>query len=151
MYSKEEAKQIRLEFWGQFRDYTNKRRKNKGRTGKWVLNKTGINAINLKFDFYQDSALVGIDVETKSLDTRIAMYEKLESIRNQIDNALGTNVVWEFDYIRENGKSISRVYTEINDVSIFDKNTWNRVNMFFFDRMTALEDVFLEYKDILKQ
>jgi len=150
MYSKEEAKTIRIEYWEQFRTYTNKRRKNKGRTGKWILDKTGINAVNLKFYFDEARALVGIDVETKNLDTRIAMYEKLETLKNQINKALGEGTVWDLDYIRENNKSISRVYTEIQEVSIFEKDTWNRVNMFFFDRMTALEDVFLEYKDYLK-
>lgn len=150
MYSKEEAKEIRVEFWDQFRDYTNKRRKNKGRTGKWIMDKTGINAINLKFDFDQKSALVGIDVETKNMDKRVAIYEKLETLKNQIDTALGPNTKWELEYIRENNKSISRIYTEIDKVDIFDKTSWNRVNMFFFDRMTLLEDMFLEYKDYLR-
>jgi hypothetical protein len=150
MYSKEEAKQIRVAFWNQFRDYTNKRRRNKGRTGKWVLSRTGINALNLKFHFDEKIALVGIDVETKNLDTRLAYYEKLESLKNQINQALGENVKWELDYIRENDKAISRIYTAIDGVSIVENSSWNRVNMFFFDRMTALEDVFLEYKDYLK-
>ena len=150
MYSKEEAKQIRVEFWEQFRNYTNKRRRNKGRTGKWILNRTGINSVNLKFHFDQETALVGIDIETRNLDTRIAMYEKLETLQKQINKALGENTIWELEYIRENNKPISRVYTAISDVSIFDKTTWNRVNMFFFDRMTALEDMFLEYRDYLK-
>lgn len=150
MYSKEEAKKIRVEFWNQFRDYTNKRRKNKGRTGKWILNRTGINAVNLKFHFDNKVALVGIDVETKNLDTRIEMYEKLETLKKQINKALGENTTWELDYIRENDKPISRIYTSIDKVDIFDITTWNRVNMFFFDRMTALEDMFLEYKDYIK-
>lgn len=150
MYSKEEAKAIRVSFWDQFRDYTNNRRKNKGRTGKWILNRTGINAINLKFFFDHDTALVGIDVETRNLETRLAYYEKLESLRSQINGALGEKTQWELEYTRENEKSVSRVYTAIDNVSIFDRTTWNRVNMFFFDRMTALEDVFLEYKDYLK-
>lgn len=150
MYSKEEAKSLRVEFWEQFRDYTNKRRKNRGRTGKWIMNRTGINAVNLKFHFDNKMALVGIDVETKNMDTRIEIYEKLETLKKQINKALGENTLWELDYIRENDKPISRIYTSIEKVDIFDKTTWNRVNMFFFDRMTALEDMFLEYKDYIK-
>ena len=148
MYTKEEEKEIRVEFWQQFRDYTNKRRKNKGRTGKWIMDKTGINAVNLKFHFDHKTALVGIDVETKNLDTRIDIYEKLVTLKSQINKVLGENTIWEVDYIRENKKSISRIYTPIDKVNIFEKSSWNRVNMFFFDRMTALEDMFLEYKDI---
>lgn len=150
MYTKDEAKEFRTAFWDQFAAYTNKRRKNKGRTGKWILNRTGINSINLKFHFDNKSALVGIDVETKKLVTRLEKYEKLETIRKQINMALGENTQWEIEYTRENDKVISRIYTGISHVSIFDKTTWNRVNMFFFDRMTALEDMFLEYKDYLK-
>ncbi len=150
MYSREEAKELRVAFWKQFRDFTNKRRKNKGRTGKWILDKTGINALNLRFHFDEQIALVGIDIETRNIDKRLALYEKLESTRSQIDKALGENTIWELEYIRENNKAVSRIYTAIEGVSILDRQHWNRVNMFFFDRMTALEDYFLEYKDYIR-
>jgi hypothetical protein len=150
MYSREEAKELRVAFWNEFRDFTNKRRKGKGRTGKWILDKTGINALNLRFHFDEHHALVGIDIETRNLDKRLEMYEKLESTRNQINKALGENTTWELDYTRENDKSVSRIYTAIEGVNILDRKSWNRVNMFFFDRMTALEDYFLEYKDYLR-
>jgi len=150
MYSREEAKKLRVEFWDQFREFTNKRRKGKGRTGKWILDKTGINALNLRFHFDEVTALVGIDIETRNLDKRLEMFEKLESTRSQINKALGENATWELEYIRENEKSVSRIYTAIDGASILDRNSWNRVNMFFFDRMTALEDYFLEYKDYLR-
>jgi hypothetical protein len=150
MYTKEEAKEFRVAFWDQFREFTNKRRKGKGRTGKWILDKTGINALNLRFHFDEVTALVGIDIETRNLDKRLEMYEKLESTRSQINKALGENTIWELEYIRENEKAVSRIYTAIEDVSILDRQSWNRVNMFFFDRMTALEDYFLEYKDYLR-
>ncbi len=114
------------------------------------MDRTGIKAINLKFYIDSERAQVGIDVETRNMEKRLVYFEKLENIRNQVSQALGENVQWELEYIRENEKSVSRVYTEIQNVSIFDKTTWNRVNMFFFDRMSALEKVFLEYKEILQ-
>lgn len=150
MYSREEAKELRVAFWNQFREFTNKRRKGKGRTGKWILDKTGINALNLRFHFDEHLALVGIDIETRNLDKRLEMFEKLESTRSQINQALGENTRWELEFIRENEKSVSRIYTAIEGVSILDRKSWNRVNMFFFDRMSALEDYFLEYKDYLR-
>lgn len=150
MYSREEAKELRVAFWRQFQDFTNKRRKNKGRTGKWILDKTGINALNLRFHFDEQTALVGIDIETRNLDKRLELYEKLESTRSQVNKALGEHTIWELEYIRENNKAVSRIYTVIEGVSILDRQSWNRVNMFFFDRMTALEDYFLEYKDYIR-
>jgi len=150
MYSKEETKQIRLEFWEQFRTFTNRRRKKQGRSGKWILDKTGINALNLKFHFDTSEAIVGIDLETRNLDRRIELFGKLESLKKQVEKALGDSTRWELEYIRENDKAISRIYTSIGNVSILDKKSWNRVNMFFFDRMTALEDFYSEYGDYLR-
>ena len=150
MHTKEETKARRVEFWNQFQDFTNKRRRKQGRSGKWILDRTGINALNLKFHFDQNTALVGIDIETRNLDKRLELYEKLESTRKHIMSALGENAVWDVDYIRENNKAISRIYVSLDNVDIMDKQCWNRVNMFFFDRKTALEDFFLEYKDYLR-
>lgn len=150
MFSKEEEKELRVEFWNSFQDFTNKRRRKTGGSGKWILDKTGINSLNLRFHFDRKEAIVGIDLETKSLDKRIEFFEKLETVKKQINKALGEETKWELEYIRENKKAISRVYTSIDKVDVLDKETWNRVNMFFFDRMAALQDFFEEYRDYLK-
>ncbi|HKJ78776.1 MAG TPA: DUF4268 domain-containing protein [Prolixibacteraceae bacterium] len=150
MYNREEAKQIRVNFWDQFKDYTMKRNRKTGRKGQWILNKTGINGLNLKFHFDNTIAIVGIDVETRNMDKRIDLYGKLESLQKQINKALGKNTQWEIEYTRENNKSISRIYTSLEQVNIFDPECWNSVNMFFYDRMSGLEEFYQEYKDYLR-
>jgi hypothetical protein len=150
MYSKEEAKELRMEFWERFRNYSAIRRRQKGRPQKWMLDKTGIKALNLRFFIDRKTALVGIDIESPDMELRMGLYEKLESLKSLLEKSMNGKMTWELDYIRENGKSVSRVFVSLNDVDIYDRECWPSVYKFFYTNMMKLESFFMEYKDLLK-
>lgn len=70
MYSKEESKALREEFWNQF----------KKMSGTWLLSNTGIKALNLRFHVDREVAQVGIDLETKNMDKRLELFEKMNKL-----------------------------------------------------------------------
>jgi hypothetical protein len=150
MYSKEEAKTLRNDFWLGFRKYTNRRRMKQKRSGKWILTRTGINAMNLKFHIDREIAQVGIDLETGNMEKRLELFEKLEATRSILEQHMQEPMNWELEYIRENGKSISRICVQLDEVDLYDPSTWKKVYRFFFEKMDALETYFTEYKDYLR-
>ena len=150
MFSKEEAKQLREEFWDQFLTLSRQRRIRKRLPGDWILGQTGVKALNLKFHVDRKVAQVGIDLETRNMDKRIALYEKLESVKKILENTLGEPMTWELDYIRENGKSVSRIYLELGGVDIYDKSTWPSAHEFMYQKMMKLEEFYREYRDFFK-
>jgi len=150
MFSKEEAKQLREEFWDQFLTLSRQRRIRKRLPGDWILGQTGVKALNLKFHVDRKVAQVGIDLETRNMDKRIALYEKLESVKKILENTLGEPMTWELDYIRENGKSVSRIYLELGGVDIYDKSTWPSAHEFMYQNMMKLEEFYREYRDFFK-
>ena len=109
MYSKDEAKQIRLEFWDRFEKYAALRRRQKGKPAKFIMNKTGIKQLKLKFHFDTTEAIVGIDIETRNLDKRIELFGKLEELKSILEKNLGTALNWQLEYTLPTGKSISRI------------------------------------------
>jgi len=149
MFSKEEAKNIRNEFWDSFKSFSARKRRKSGKPAKWLMDSTGIKAVNLKFHVDTEIALVGIDIETISLDRRIELFEKMEGLRKLLDEAMEVPMIWELDYLRENGKSVSRIYTSIRNVNIYQKETWPEIMSFFWEKMSRLEEFFLEYKDYI--
>jgi len=149
MYNKEESKTIRQEFWDGFKRYTAKKRRRAGKKAKWMMDATGIKAINLKFHFDREEALVAIDIETASMDRRLELYEKMEALKKLLDTAMETKMAWELDYTRENGKSVSRIFTSLDKVDIYNRECWPQVMAFFYVNMDRLEDFFAEYKDYL--
>jgi len=117
---------------------------------EWVLTRTGVKALNLRFHVDREVAQVGIDLETRNMDKKIELFEKLESVKKLLEEAINESMIWELEYIRENGKSVSRIYIQMDGIDIYNKDTWQAAHQFMFDRMSKLEAFYLEYKDFFK-
>ena len=141
MFSKEESKRLREEFWISF---------GKSFPKKWLLYNTKIKGLSFKFHFDTKKALVSLDLED-DLENRIYCWEKLEALKSILHSEYLPNAIYEDVFFLENGKEISRIYVPLSDkVSIHNKNTWRQVMEFFYYKMTKFESFFVEYKDIIK-
>ncbi|MBR9847739.1 MAG: DUF4268 domain-containing protein [Algicola sp.] len=141
MFSKEESRQLRQEFWTNF---------GKSFPRKWILYDTKTKGFSFKFHFDTKSALVALDVES-DLETRINLWEKLLSLKTILKEDYISEAVFEEEYYLENGKEISRIYIPLDKkVSIHNKNTWQDVMVFFNTYMDKFETFFNDFEDILK-
>ena len=61
---------------------------------------------------------------------------------------LGENLSKQ-NYFLENGKIISRIWIELNGISIYNKTTWPEIFSFFYEKMDAFELFFYEYEDYI--
>lgn len=141
MFSKEESRKLREDFWISF---------GKSFPRKWVLYDTKIKGFSFKFHFDTNSAFVTLDLED-DLENRINYWEKLQSLKSILKDEYLQEVIFEEEFILENGKDISRIYVELHQkVSIHNKNTWRDVMEFFNEKMGLFEAFFEEYRDILE-
>ena len=141
MFSKEESRLIRQEFWTSF---------GKSFPRKWLLYNTKIKGLSFKFHFDTKKALVALDLED-DLDNRINCWEKLLALKSILLDEYLPNAIFEEEYYLENGKEISRIYVPLEQkVSIHNKNTWQQTMEFFNKNMLLFETFFEEYKDIIK-
>ncbi len=150
MFNREESKAIRLEFWERFHHYSAIRRRQKGKPAKWMLDKTGIKQLKLKFHIDTDHALTGIDIETRNLDIRISIFHRLEELKPRLEEKMGTSLEWELEHILPTGKSISRVSLKLMGVNLYNKEDWPVIFPFFYKNMMKLESFFEEYADIFR-
>jgi hypothetical protein len=150
MFSKEVAKQLREKFWDQFLTISKHRRLRKKLPGEWILGQTGVKALNLKFHVDRKVAQVGIDLETRNMDKRFELYEKLESVKKILEETMGEPMIWQLDYLRENGKSVSRIYLELEGVDVYQSSTWPAAHEFMYQKMMNLEEFYHEYMDFFK-
>ena len=141
MFSKEESKKIRQEFWTTF---------GKKYPRKWLLYNTKIKDVTLKFTFNTKKAQVSIDIEPYDTIIKAYYYDKFLSLKNILINEYIEDIIFDEYYELDNGKVISRVYAELKEVSIHNKNTWEQTMNFLFDKMHQLETFFVEYKDFIE-
>ncbi len=67
-----------------------------------------------------------------------------------MEQAMESPMIWDLEYMRENGKSVSRIYLQTEGVDIYNKETWTKAHKFMYENMMKLEDFFREYRDFLK-
>lgn len=150
MFTFEEKKELRKLFWNKFKTYSNKRKLKAGKSGKWIMDNTGIKQLKLKFDFDEEHAWAGLEIDSNNLDKRIDLFDKLEKLKSILTEAVPNELFWELEQEKSPNKTVSRVYACINGVNIYNQNNWREVFQFLYNTMDPIEDVFLEYFDFIK-
>lgn len=142
MYSKEEAKQLRQQFWTMF---------GKRYDRKWLLYQTKIKDVVLKFSFEDRKAIVSIDITPDDSFFREYYFEKLMSLKSLMLDEVDAALVFDDAYLLPSGKLISRIYVMLEGVKIQKQSDWPMVYEFYYEKMDKLERFFLEYKDFIKE
>lgn len=141
MFSKEESRRLRQEFWTSF---------GKSFPRKWILYDTKLKGLSFKFYFDNKKALVALDLED-DLEYRIKYWEKLLTLKSILLDEYLPDAIYDEEYILENHKEISRIYLPLEQkVSIHNKNSWRDVMEFFNENMLRFEAFFEEYKDVIE-
>lgn len=141
MYSREESQKLKREFWVAFAEKYPR---------KWVLYDTKIKDFSFKFYVDNKRSQVLIDIEQRSDEKRITYFEKLEALKNILDEEFIKDLVFEKNYTLESGKTISRIWVEKSGVGFSNRNNWDAIFDFFFEKMNALEMFYLEYDEFIK-
>ncbi|MEO8252825.1 MAG: DUF4268 domain-containing protein [Flavobacterium sp.] len=141
MYSREETQRLKQEFWIAFAEKYPR---------KWLLYDTKVKDFSFKFYVDNKKAQVLIDIEHRNNDKRIAYFEKLEALKNILEEEFIQDLVFEKEYVLENGKTISRIWIEKLGVGFSNRNYWDSIFDFFNEKMDALERFYLEYDEFIK-
>lgn len=147
MWSKEEAKEFRVNFWNGFKRYCSGHRIYR----KWVLTGVKIKSVQLKFYVDDRKALVLFQIDHKNDLERYRVYECFLSYRKLMAADCGEELKWEEDYTGIDGRVVSAVYFELPDVSIYRQTDWETIYAFFAGKMPLLEEAYWEYRDLINE
>ena len=143
MFSKEESKKIRKEFWVSY---------GKSFPRKWTLYNTKIKDLSFKFIAESKKAGVTLDIESLNNTQRELLFQQIESLKNILKSEYLPDIIFEKDYTLDNNKIISRIYVPYqNKFNIHNKDTWLYCYQFFNTTMSSFELFWEEYKDYIAQ
>jgi hypothetical protein len=141
MYSKVEVQRLKQEFWIAFAE---------AHPRKWLLYDTKIKDFSFKFYIDNKKARVMIDIEMRDHDKRMAYFEKLQSLKNILEDEFIIDLVYEENLTLDTGKNISRIWIEKNGIGFGNRNNWPDIFDFFAEKMDAFERFFYEYGDYIQ-
>lgn len=141
MFSKAESQKLKKEFWTAFAEAYPR---------KWLLYDTKIKDFSFKFHVDNKKAMVLLDIEPKDEEKRRIYFEKMESLKTILLEEFLPEAIFEKNHYLETGKAISRVWVELNGISLYNMASWAAIFRFFSIHMDAFERFFYEYEDYLK-
>lgn len=150
MYSKDEAKLLRKEFWIVFARRCEIVPELRYRKKKWVLYDTGLSGIDLKFEVTRQEAMVMIEINIKEEGRRLEAFETLQKYRLLLEDGFEEPLIWDFCVIRESGQEVCRIYKSLPNVDFHRQNQWPDIFNFFINNMLILENNFMEIKDAIE-
>lgn len=151
MYSKEELKALKLEFWESFAAFCEVQPYLRGRKKIWVLYDTKVKGVELKFDANRRGAYVILEVNHRAEDLRLEMFERLTWYKEMLEKDFPEGLVWDICYVRETGREVARIYTARGGIDLHRRQDWGAFFSFMAETMYLLERNFMGIAEYLRE
>jgi hypothetical protein len=138
MFSKQEATQLRKEFWTVLGQYLSPIPSSEGEKINWVNYKTGVKGLHFKMDAGREKAFIGIVITQPDKEQQQELFTQLLEVKKNLQSELQEEWVW-MAQVYEEGKLTSKTFIEKTGVNILKKEDWPELISFFKPRIIALD------------
>jgi len=146
MYTREQASKLRQAFWTTFGQYMAPVTSAEGITTNWINYKTGLKGVFFRMQADKKKASIAIELTQPDPEIQQMFFEQFTALKELLHSSVGEEWEWDLHTYDENGKLISRIYTELSGVSVFNQNDWPTLISFFKPRMIALDEFWNDAK-----
>lgn len=151
MYSRDELKNLKREFWESFAAYCEVQPYLRRRRKIWTLYNTKVKCVELKFDANRDGAYVILEVNHRNEADRLEMFERLTWYKEILEKDFPDGLIWDICYIRENGEQVARIYVAKEGIDIHRREHWGEFFTFMARQMYLLERNFMGIAEYLRE
>lgn len=149
MYTKEELKQLKKEFWEAYGIFCRNLPEMTHRKDNFLLN-TKMKGVEFKYDANRDGAYVILEINLRDENERFKKYEEFEKYKAILEADFPEGLTWDFAHIRECGTEVCRIYSHQTGIDIHRRSDWLAFFRFMSTEMLKLEEAFLIVKDAIK-
>ncbi|OUO03695.1 hypothetical protein B5F96_15160 [Parabacteroides johnsonii] len=151
MYSKDELKNLKLEFWESFAAFCEVQPYLRGRKKIWTLYDTKVKGVELKFDATREGAFVILEVNHKGEEARLEMFERLTWYKDTLEMDFPEGLTWDICFVRDTGKQVARIYTSKSGIDFHRRQDWGEFFSFMASQMYLLERNFMSIAEYLRE
>lgn len=147
MYSKRETSQLRQNFWTVFGQYMRPVLSADGQPVNWVNYKTGAKHIYFRMDATNKCATIAIELRHPDVSRQKLYFEKFQEFESLFHQMTGEKWQWQMVATDEDGKTVSRIRTQLDGVNVLNNNDWAAIISFLKPRIIALDRFWNLVKD----
>ena len=117
----------------------------------WINYKTGEKDIFFRMNADNKTAGIAIELTHKDESLQALYFDQFMQLKTILHSTLNEEWTWLLHTRDENGKTISRIYTSISNVNIFNREDWRELISFFKPRIIALDEFWSDAKHIFEE
>lgn len=151
MCSKDELKNLKLEFWESFAAFCEVQPYLRGRKKIWTLYDTKVKGVELKFDATREGAFVILEVNHRGEEARLEMFERLTWYKDTLETDFPEGLTWDICFVRDTGKQVARIYTSKSGIDFHRRQDWGEFFSFMASLMYLLERNFMSIAEYLRE
>ncbi|MGB0868953.1 MAG: DUF4268 domain-containing protein [Flavobacteriales bacterium] len=149
MYSKEEHRQINIDFYTQLGELMKEDIPVSGDKVKWTNFRTGIKGLYFKLDADKRTCRLIIEIKNDDDSIRHLFYDQFEEFKVVLEETIQEEGIWFRDYYNDYGEVSSKIEWVIDEkVSKLKRETWGTMHNYLRDRLIGLDEFWGDVKDV---
>jgi Domain of unknown function (DUF4268) len=150
VFSKEEAKRLRIDFWTAFGVYMRQHVSWLGPKQKWVNYHTGVKGIHFRLEADKRQVQVAITLEHDDAGMRELFFEQFLEMKTYLTLETELEWTWEPTCWNADGKEIARISRTLTGLSLYQPADWGQMFAFLEEGIVPLDRLWAEVQDVFK-
>lgn len=148
MFSKEETKQLKLDFWTGLGERLELEKGLHGNKVNWMSFNTKIKHLYFRMEVDEMAARLCIDLQFPDQGIREIYFEQFTAFENILTEKFEAKIHWQPVFMHSNGKKIARISVQKKEVNIYNRNDWEDIYLFLINHFTKLEHFWAEFSEV---
>lgn len=149
MYSKEELREIRTEFWNDFKKHMQQFRSSNGRRMNWLNYPSEVPNVYIRLHADNHGIAFSFDIQGKDEGIRAILWEQMTELKVVLESEMGNDGEWLERTFSESVGEFSSIRWELNGLRFSNPKHKADIFTFFEDRLIKFDAFYQEFKDIL--
>jgi len=148
MFTKDELKEIRAEFWEKFRVSIDRERSATGRRKNWLHYRSNIKDLYFRLDVTASEAFLAIDIQMKDDGVKDIVWEQFMETKKLLMSYIGEEMECLPSYSLTPELSVHRMKWTLPGVSLFEEKDHTKIIAFLKEKMKGLDEFWAEFFDL---
>lgn len=149
MYSKEEKKQLNIDFFEAFAAHMKPHKSVGGGGSRWESYKTGVKGLYFRMEL-EPEIILTIDIQTKDPGVRLLMFEQFWEFIKILEGHWEEKPIRSPVYVMPTGQEISRVWVRLDGHKLTKREHWPAIITWFEKKWVGLDEFWELVQDVVK-
>jgi hypothetical protein len=149
MLTKDQKKELNVNFWGTFKNFSRRYKSSNGKRINWVNYPSDVQDVFIRLHADSTHAKVTFDIQTRDAGVRSLLWEQMLELKKVMEEHMTIKPLWYEHQCQPDGRIISRIEWRKEHVNYLIEEDHQAIYQFFMAVLVPFDIFYQEFKEIL--